>query len=1138
RRAVMLQGVADFTNLEGGLISGVRESVLSQLGNRVVNRGAMSGNVVFRAMSNGVNGGSSGNVTTFIQDGGTVEGSVNLGDGAGLFVQYGASNAISGTIDGGAGADLFALVFRNTGTATLGAANIISFEETLVQADGAETVLTLDASSIIDGSLYIGGDGSIINNADIGGSVFSGSEASNAAALAGIDNTLGSFINTGTVGGSVSLDSRSFANSGRIGGSVNTGSGANLFDNSGAIGGDVFLGGGDDIFVWRSVGTLVGTADGGAGNDLLTINALADGSVVGSKFANFERVEQVGDGTISYSGKFDAGTIELNGGKLVVESGNTLTTANDRTITAAENSVSIENRGIISGGIGLGDSADIVANFGIINGPVSLGAGDDIFVDGMDSATDGGVDGGAGNDLYTVVLSGDRSSIGQRDGFEKLGLSGPGTLTLSLDQDFDSIEVNGSNLVLSLGDNSVGSITGSASDETLTIDADVGSIDLGGGDDTLRFAEGSTFNLSATGGDGMDTVILASNANMTLSGGLTGFESLDGRNVGDATLRASNYSFDQVAIGGNLTIGTDAALKTDQLTFGADDNRLSIMGGFSGSLDGGDGTDNIDVAATEAGQTVAFGDISNVETLNQTAGFTTIAGSASADVITLTGGRLSGLNGSNITASDVIVGKAATFGSSGTISGNLSVAGLLNIGNSPGTMVVSGNVSLEENSVTEFVITPAGSASLLVRGGVEIADNATLRLAADRIVGPGRTLDLITATDGISGSFDTIVNPASVFGRVVQQAESIQLRGLFRNDADFSVPVQNSIAYVNDRLGNDSISDTFLSAVSGLADDQGRSQTAAFNQLTPQAYSSVQQISIENSLSITHATRSDAFVGTREDASFFALGSALGSYSTIEENEPRGISRARSTGYGVLGGIGFGTSSASVSAFGGIVQNDQNLSDLDARSDGDGVIVGLHGRYNLGKLALKATVAYDERTMRTRRTLVDGRAMGTYDLQGWTVDASVGYAMSLSSDWSVEPNIGATFIRSDRDLIDETGTSEFVASVEENRTEAFFIDGGIRLEGDISDEAQFKPHATLGVRYRADGFENSAISGFAGGPVTLVGNGVSRDPFIVLAGIGGDFELSEQLHLFISTTAEAGSSNRRIDGSVGLNFAL
>ncbi|MGB7409309.1 MAG: hypothetical protein WA908_12470, partial [Pontixanthobacter sp.] len=74
RRAVMLQGVADFTNLEGGLISGVRESVLSQLGNRVVNRGAMTGNVVFRAMSNGVNGGSSGNVTTFIQDGGTVEG--------------------------------------------------------------------------------------------------------------------------------------------------------------------------------------------------------------------------------------------------------------------------------------------------------------------------------------------------------------------------------------------------------------------------------------------------------------------------------------------------------------------------------------------------------------------------------------------------------------------------------------------------------------------------------------------------------------------------------------------------------------------------------------------------------------------------------------------------------------------------------------------------------------------------------------------------------------------------------------------------------------------------------------------------------------------------------------------------------
>ena len=91
-------------------------------------------------------------------------------------------------------------------------------------------------------------------------------------------------------------------------------------------------------------------------------------------------------------------------------------------------------------------------------------------------------------------------------------------------------------------------------------------------------------------------------------------------------------------------------------------------------------------------------------------GFATIAGAASLGNVTLTGGRLVGLAGSSMTAAAFTVSQGATFGSAGTVTGNIAVAGTLSPGASPGTMTVNGNVVLEELVCDGVLVaTPAGS---------------------------------------------------------------------------------------------------------------------------------------------------------------------------------------------------------------------------------------------------------------------------------------------------------------------------------------------------------------------------------------------------------------------------------------------
>lgn len=1404
---------AQITNNASGAITGTGGTAIRLYYGIITNAGTVNGNVDLGYGFPYYSGASSRSYTgsVYVAAGGTIAGDLLFGDGPDLLLQASDSLGISGTIDGGGGANIYGRSLSSSGTIALEATGITNFNDRLVQAGGTDTTITVTAANTFQGNLYAAGTGNIVNQASITGTLTTAlpyplssqyvsnilfptdqvlsSITNNGTILGGVSATTTSLVNTGTIapsknyGATITLNSGNsslkFVNSGTITGTLfsayyysfpiisifsgssldfinngtiitsgsttypasglsfyaqgdvtiknagtidgaglflelagspegpgysvdinntgtitgspgssalyvsnnydtgtthvridnsgtlsakpsdsgdiaiglysssgpisafisNTGTingnialagGANTVDNVGTINGTVALGSGDDTFIQHRDSTVSGLVYGGDGIDTYVIDTTGGStSLNATQISNFERVTQTGSGTGTYAGNFGVDTITLGSGTLAVGAGQTLATTGPTTITGSDTGVSVTNAGTILGGITLGSGADTVINNGTITGPVQLGAGDDSFTEGPGSNVAGGVDGGDGTDTYRVVLAGDRSGIGMRTNFEQLAVDGTGTLTLALDQNFQSIALNGTNLTAVLGGFTIGRIDGSAAPARISIDGDAGAVALGNGDDTLslgatnaagrydggggtnmlrltastpvtltgsatnfqtialtggaltvtgtlgnaggtlsfgdgaqsltvasggtlagaidlgagddnfRLAAGGTLAGTVAGGAGTDIATLEIPGAMTLLPGiLTGFERLvtDGRGV--LTLAGGATAFAAVGIGGDLTIASDASLATSQLSFGPAGGHLTIAGGFTGSVAGGTGNDSIDISGGSAASPVAFGSISDVEALRMSAGFATVTGTASLGSIALTGGRLVGLAGSTISAPTITVGTNATFGSAGTVNGNIAVSGILSPGASPGTMTVNGNVALAGSSISLFEITPAVSDKLIVNGTVSIAQGATLQLVPSDGVKPGQSLDLIVASGGISGSFTNIVKPASLFGVVLQQAGKLTLLGEFLNDASFSPQVRRSVDYVNSVLTSGKASAALLAAAPQLVTSTGASNQAAFAEITPEAYASARQLTVEQGLELADAGRSDAFATRRDTAGAFTFASMLGNTRTLRSNDATGTSRARTNGYGFLGGLGWGSRTWSIGGFVGYLDSHQTLALPGTKTEADGFVAGVHGRWTDGRFGLKATIAYDGSKATTRRALPGSSATGDYHLHGWTADASLDYAIALGANWTIRPSIGATAIRATRDRVVESGGNAFALDVARDHGHALFVDGALTVSGGTQGDATVRPFLSVGVRHQLDGRTPYALAALGGGDYGLTAAGAPRASVLGTATLGADVVLSQRLVLFGAVSGEAGKADRRGSAHAGLRLAF
>ncbi|MDR7116401.1 autotransporter outer membrane beta-barrel domain-containing protein [Caulobacter sp. BE254] len=1042
-------------------------------------------------------------------------------------------------------------------------------------------------------------------------------------------------------------------NEGVINGGVDVRWGEDRIENYGTINGDVTLGDGNDTFVQWVGGTMNGAVDGGYGLDTLVIDSTGGGAISTAQFVNFESFKQIGGGSLNYVGAFGTGPIVLEDSSAVVLAGDSATTTGAVTFAGGAGSEHLTVDGSISGGAALGDGVDTVVNHGSIGGAVQLGAGDDTYTEGWGSTVGGAIDGGDGSDTYILELAGDSNGPHLRSGFENLGVTGLGNLTLALDQDWDSISLAGANAYLTARSHTVGRLSGGDQDEAVHIDADIAQVNLGGGADNLQ-VEFTQLAGAYRGGAGIDRVRFTAAAPVTVSGSLSGFETiaLDGGQmavsgvlgaagetttfeggagqtlsilpggkldgtvdlgagddvfqlaagsqligtvlggagsdrvdidlIADLSLRGDQLQqFETLQVTGtgalnftggaakfdhlltnsqNLTVAAGSSLNADNLSLGSGANTMAVGGAFSGALDlgagddtlrlttggtfagsanGGSGFDTLalalggtDAAPTALGSTPFTG----FETLDLQSGVVSVAGDYGFDTIQVRNGRLIGLAGSRLTASNIVVAQGATFGSAGAVTGNIAVAGTLSPGASPGTMTVTGDVALAAGSTALFEITPTVSDQLVVSGTVTIAQGSTLKLVGAAALTPGRRLDLITAGGGIVGAFSTIDGAQGLNLHIAQSATRLQAVGLFTTDTGFSAQVSSLIGTLNTALVADKVGAPLIAAFPALVDPAtSKSDPRALARVTPQAYASAAQLALEDGLTIVDASRAQARFAP-EAPGLFGFGQAIASRRTLDGDAGLGVAKGKIDTQGGLAGVGYGVDSAWAGVFVGYLNGRQRIRDLDVRTQTDSFAVGVQGQVRIGGFQLGAMAAHDGADVDTRRAAPGGStASGDYKLKSWIADVNLAYRARLNADWAVRPRLGASYVRATRDGFVERGGGAFALTVQEDKSSTWFVDGQVEVLGGQTAGARLHPFASLGFRATADGGDTTASGALASLATPIRVGGLDRDGTLATAGAGVGYDLAPGLTASATYAGEFGDGGRQAL-LVGLNW--
>jgi hypothetical protein len=1430
--AVTMSSNGTLINEATGSITG-KTNVVTLSGGTILNRGAMVGDI--RSGDFAFAGES------YVSDGGTLTGNVALGAGNDAFVQFGTgSSGVTGTIDGGTGEDVYGYVLKTSGSVSLDArTQATGFENRLVQAAGSDTTATITASTPFAGSVYLSGDGKIVNQASITGQLRTGLGGQLDQVLSTYGYALGSFDNEGTLGGGVQAAISNFTNKGSITGATGTSSGVNLtstpalsftnsgqidlsggsvalsgsaavslinsgtiktnaagvfvqssagpisvdnsgtmavggtqggtalrlsgaayglapysfdisnsgtitasgfgaqavllfgsagaaatitntstgvisgagsnsaaivvydaaltidnagtisagaggtaiqlgqfltlgaqanqirntgtitgtirlgggddlIENHGTIDGNVFLGAGNDSFL-QLAGSVTGRVDGGTGFDTLTIDTAQSGTIDASRFLNFERFTQTGSGNATYNGAFAAQSFGISGGSLTVAEGASLTSSDAVTVGGSSNSEELVNSGTISGSVAMGGGNDMVVNRGRIGGAVILEDGDDSFTETAAGSVTGVIDGGAGTDTYVIELAGDRACIGARTNFEILGVTGNGTLALTLDQSWQQVMLSGTNLNLNLGGFSLGSLTGGAAAEQVAVDGDLANAALGGGDDRLTLGT-ATLAGSYDGGAGANMLRTTAAGPVTLSGTVSNFSSIDVGNVlavtgtlngaqGGTTLAGSGHivSFERGAItsgllslgagantlrilagstvggaiaggdgsgatalqivndggtlpiaasfsgfdvatltgggtvqingawtvggmsfDGNLTVGANGSLASPSLTGSAGANILALAGRFSGAIDlgagndtlrlagafapggsvtGGAGTDTLELAVSgtnDAPTNLGSTAFASFETLKAVSGVSILGGTQSfANGVEIgAGARLIGAAGSVFTAPQFTVATGGTFGTAGTVNGNVAVAGTLSPGASPGTMTVNGNVALAAGSNALFELTSAVSDQLLVSGNLTIASGATLTLTGNRPLTPGVTLDLIIANGGITGSFSTVNQAAGVGGFLSQSANRISLLGTFLTSSAFSPQVNRAITGVNNLLISGKANAAVLAGVPKLISN-GAADAAAFARISPEPFAAATSLATEDGLSLIDATRSQARTSPTSTG-LFSFAQGLGTRYRVRGSAGQGINSARLSSSGGFAGIGLGAEVASIGAFVGYGQSRQHIGALGSSLDGDGLMAGVQASASFAGFTINAVSAYSDRAVKLSRAAPQGGTQSHFHLRDTLGDLTASYSLPLAPAWSVKPRIGLSYIHVERGRVAETGSSPFTLQLASGKANNWFADAGLDLAGGAGP---FRAFAGVALRQRLNSRQNDVDARFTGTDSAITALGATSDRTSVLGSAGASFSLTPRLSLSAGYTG-AFSHTTRHTGTLGLRFAM
>ncbi|PTQ09817.1 hypothetical protein CLG96_11615 [Sphingomonas oleivorans] len=735
--------------------------------------------------------------------------------------------------------------------------------------------------------------------------------------------------------------------------------------------------------------------------------------------------------------------------------------------------------GAISGSVDLGAMDDSMVNFGTINGNVFLGEGNDAFTHNLRATLNGTVDGNAGTDALVIDINGggllDQATLDKFVNFESWTVSGTGTITTNGPLAVDSLFLRDANLTLAAG-------------QTLQTASDIAVVLVGGTNSLINMG--------------------------TIKGGLS-------------FAGGTNSFVNRGSIAGPVTLGSG----NDEFTIGAGSS-------VSGPVDAGAGNDLLILATGGSDASpyeIGLSAFTGFERTRQDGGTVALSGDYTTDQLDIVNGRFIGRTGSILNAPLITVNSGATFGSAGTVNGNVTVQGTLSPGASPGTMTINGGVSLVGGSTTLFEMTPTVSDALIINGSLTIAPGATLKLVGNRPLTPGVTYQLITASNGITGSFTTIDKASTVIGFIRQGSQSIDLLGQFVVKSGANPQVVRTVDYLNGLLIAGNATRAILDAAPSLLTADGSVNPASIARLNAESYASASQIGVENGLTIAAALRSANTSSHGDQPGLFTFGQMLGGWRRLPGAAATGTSRADISTYGALAGIGLGSQTASIGAFVGYINARQRIGALGTKTEADGFLAGVLAQASFEGFEIAASLSYDGSEADTDRTLFNGiRTSAHYRLRGWTGDMSLGRSFAIGDGWSLRPEVGLTHVSSRRGSATENGDVTWGLTVDARRTKATFLNGAFTLKG--ATEARISPWLSVGVRHQLSDTHSAATAAYVGVPDGLTIVGVKRNATLATIGAGATMQVSMGTALFFGANSEFGADSSGESATVGLKI--
>jgi outer membrane autotransporter protein len=607
---------------------------------------------------------------------------------------------------------------------------------------------------------------------------------------------------------------------------------------------------------------------------------------------------------------------------------------------------------------------------------------------------------------------------------------------------------------------------------------------------------------------------------------------------GRADITNAGFINGDVHLGGGADKFTLTGTVGGNVDMGTGDDELILQGAWAigGSVTGGDGTDVVRATFTGSDaqpQQVDLSRFTAFEQLQVQGGAGALSGSAAFGAINVDAGRLIGLSGSTISG-NVAVAQGATFGSAGTVNGNVTVSGTLSPGASPGTMTVNGNVALNAGSNSLFEFTPTVSDALVINGSLTIASGAKLTMTGTRPLTPG-AYTLVSASGGITGTFGTnVTRDSTVLGVLSYTQNAIKLLSSFQLHDGSTAQVVATNDYLNALLISGKATSGILAAFPALVGSDGYANAAVLKTLSPEPYASAAQMGIENGLAISGALRNVRLAGLNDEGGLFVFGQAYGNWRSFD-GDARGVSAADVDGNGYLGGVGYGNSTMGAALFVGRSDSKQRIGGVNARNDADGLFFGGRVHFAAGGFSAGATLLFDRAKADTQRTLgAGGTAKGRYGLHGTTLDAWAGYGFAIGDDWQIGPQLGITHVSVKRGAVTESGGGAFALDVAGRTYDATFLSADLKLEAPGMES--LRPWLAAGVRSRVDGSATVATGAFTGTGTTYTVAGVERKKTLPHVGAGIDFAVSKSVSLFVNGDAEFNGRNKEQNANVGVTI--